>query len=184
MAFLKKELVILFLLSVLFSAGINAKELKLYEQEIKAGLLYNFLKYTNWPVSDKNDAKIVLCVFGEDPFSGYLLPMEGRSVNQSLIKIRSIHTAEDAADCQMIFLNSAEKKQWPQLKGFIANKSILTVSDLSGFTNAGGMIEFGRKDDHISVLLNKNALTDAKLSVQDRLLKLVTVVADDSEGVR
>src|SRR5688572_16690608 len=77
------------------------EELELYEQEIKAGLLYNFLKYTNWPAAEKSTSTMSVCIFGEDPFSGYLRPMEGRSVNQRVIKIISIHASSEVDKCNM-----------------------------------------------------------------------------------
>lgn len=147
--------------------------LQLYEQQIKVGLLYNFLKYTQWP---GQHSSMTVCIFGEDPFGGYLKPMAGRSVNQMEITIRFIHTAQEANTCELLYINANEQKQWPSLQKALAEKSVLTVSDLDGFAISGGMIEFGKKDEHVDVNLNMDAVTTAHLQVQGRLLKLVTVV--------
>jgi hypothetical protein len=155
-----------------------AKEgLQLYEQEIKAGLLYNFLKYTNWPAASfDNDNKINLCVYGDDPFSGYLEPMQGRSVNQRIIRIRNIHAINEIENCQMLFVNENNKSEWPELRNYLSGQAILTVSDIKSFTKEGGIIEFANTGGHIAVKLNEDIAREAKLSVQDRLLKLVTIV--------
>src|ERR1700727_4087367 len=77
----------------LFPLKMDAEDnLQLYEQQIKVGLLYNFLKYTEWPVQHSSMA---ICVLGEDPFEGYLKPMAGRSVNQREITIHFIHTVQE-----------------------------------------------------------------------------------------
>jgi len=76
----------------------------------------------------------------------------------------------------MLFINADEKASWQKLHSSLLGKNILTVSDIHGFTSSGGMIEFSRKNDRITVLLNQDAINAAKLSVQSRLLKLVTVV--------
>jgi hypothetical protein len=167
-------LIIMLLFPAVSQAG---DDIKLYEQEIKVGLLYNFLKYTNWPAdSFGQDNKINVCIFGDDPFGGYLQPMQGRSVSLRTISIRNIHSASEADSCQMLFVNSDEKNNWPELRNYLANKNILTVSDIKDFTSTGGMIEFTRNNDRVNVALNQDVLNTTKLSVQDRLLKLVTVV--------
>lgn len=155
--------------------------LQLYEQQIKVGLLYNFLKYTQWPVQPSSMA---VCVFGEDPFQGYLKPMAGRSVNQMEITVHFIHTAQETDTCNLLYINANEKKQWPSLKTSLAEKSVLTVSDFDGFAASGGMIEFGKKEEHVDVSLNMDAVSAAHMQVQDRLLKLVTVVHPSAAGGR
>lgn len=173
-----RRFIFIMILVFLFPAISGAKEsIQLYEQEIKAGLLYNFLKYTNWPqTSMGQDNKINLCIYGDDPFEGYLKPMQGRSVNQRIIKISNIHSFSDVANCQMLFVNENSKAEWPELHNSLSGKSILTVSDINNFTKEGGMIEFAHQDSHIEVNFNENEAKNAKLSVQDRLLNLVTIV--------
>jgi hypothetical protein len=152
--------------------------LQLAEQKIKAGLLYNFLKYTEWPLGSTDGASspLVICIYGADPFDGYLQPMTERTVNQRDIKLHPIHEVTEASECNLLIINSHEESRWPQIRNFLANKSILTVSDMEGFAHAGGMIEFGRKNDRISVEINMQAVTASRLRVEDRLLKLATVV--------
>lgn len=159
--------------------------LQLAEQEIKAGLLYNFLKYTEWPTSIMEHAsKIEVCILGDDPFGEYLQPMAGRTVNQREITLRNLRDIASAGSCQLLFINAAEKANWPALRKFISGKNILTVSDYNGFANAGGMIEFDRQDNHIHAELNMGAVTAAGLHVHERLLKLVTVMHGSQEGAQ
>ena len=150
--------------------------LRLQEQEIKAGLLYNFLKYVEWPSNSASAQTTTVCVFGDDPFNGYLQPMAGRTVNQRQIAIRNVHDVADAGTCQLLFVNADEKARWPQLVKSLSGKGVLTVADFDDFAASGGMIEFGLKDGHINVRLNLDAVIAAGLHVEDRLLKLVTVV--------
>jgi hypothetical protein len=175
MAFLRNVCIMLVAIGLSFPMEASAKEeIKLYEQEIKAGLLYNFLKYTNWP--EQTSSEISVCIFGPDPFDGYLRPMEGRSVNQRRIRILNIHSINELSECNMLFVSESGKPQWPDIRKSIAGQAILTVSDIRDFAQLGGMIEFGRKDGRISVNLNQDAVNDAELSVQERLLNLVTIV--------
>lgn len=176
MAILARYVSFLCVLAAILASPARAENLHLHEQEIKAALLYNFLKYTNWPSGVLPDASITLCVFGDDPFRGYLQPMMGRSVNQRTITLRQLHHMSGVGNCNLLFVNADEQGKWPALRRTLKGKNILTVSDFDSFAATGGMIEFGHRDNHISAVLNMDAVKAAGLHVEDRLLKLVTVV--------
>jgi uncharacterized protein DUF4154 len=191
-----------FLCALLLAAATPAcaaESIQLVEQEIKAGLLYNFLKYTDWPPaasapapsetvappavppaaatpSAANTAPMIVCLLDGDPFAGRLQPMAGRTVNQRAIEIRKPAGLADATMCALIVIHADAKPQWNELHAALANKPMLTVSDFPGFSDAGGMIEFTHTDNRIGVKINTDALAAAHLRVQDRLLKLASPV--------
>jgi hypothetical protein len=177
------------MLASLLAAGLTlpayaAERLQLIEQQIEAGLIYNFLKYTQWPAerSARTDVPIVVCLFGGDPFSGHLQPMAGRTVNAQKIEVRSVTRAADIGGCSLLFIHGDQKPNWPELQRTLAGKSVLTVSDFEGFAVSGGMIEFTQLDSRIGVLINTAAVTAAHLEVQDRLLKLARTVTPAAPG--
>ena len=160
-------------------------QLQLSEQKIEAGLIYNFLKYTEWPSSKTAEPQspLIICIFGaEDPFNGYLQPIEERTVNQRTITIRHISNTEQMASCHMLFLGSDKQAQWPALHDFLTNKSVLTVGDFAGFSKAGGMIEFTTEDDRIQIRLNTEAVAAAHLHVYDSLRRLAKTTHSASAG--
>lgn len=160
--------------AALTSAAAAQGQLRLAEQDIKAGLLYNFLRYTQWP--GPAAPSTVVCVLGSDPFSGRLQPMAGRSVNQSPIEIRAVSTLTETDSCALLFINNAERARWPQVRAHLAGRHVLTVSDYDGFAESGGMIEFGRVNNRIRVRINIDAVGAARLTVQDRMLRLAETV--------
>lgn len=153
-----------------------AERLQLVEQQIEAGLIYNFLRYTQWPAGPAGSATapIVVCLLGGDPFAGHLQPMAGRTVNQRSIEIKTLSTIEETQPCALVFVNSDEMSRWPELRAALATKPMLTVSDYEGFADQGGMIEFTRVNSRVGVKINTDAVTAAKLRVEDRLLRLAT----------
>jgi hypothetical protein len=162
----------------------QAADVQLVEQQIKAGLLYNFLKYTQWPPerAQRAGAAIRVCLFGGDPFDGHLQPMAGRTVNEHVIEVRNVRTVTDADDCSLLFVHADQKENWPELQKALAGKSVLTVSDFQGFALSGGMIEFTRTANRISVTINTEPISSANLQVEDRLLRLASVVHATSPG--
>jgi hypothetical protein len=156
-----------------------AKPVRLYEQKIKAGLLYNFLKYTTWPESslpqDKKNLRV--CLFGGDPFDGYLYPLEGRTAQKHTITIQQIDTIPAAENCHLVFIHKRERAELPQILAALGKHAILTISDITEFAEKGGMVEFATQgDQRIHLYLNKDSIQRSGLSVQDRLLKLTELV--------
>lgn len=178
----KIRLPILFL--SLYLSGISlaaSQELQLVEQEIKAGLLYNFLKYIDWPESANTSAQVTVCLLGDDPFKEYLRPMQSRSVKQKNISLYNLKSHTAVERCHLLYISADAKDQWMEFSPFISGKSILTVGDFNGFIDLGGMIEFNRIGKHIGVNINPAAMRAVHLNVQERLLKLVTIAQSGKE---
>jgi len=160
-----------------------AENLQLVEQQIKAGLLYNFLKYTEWPEDQAPMSReAVVCLLGGDPFGGHLQPMAGRTVNQQVIGIKSVPEVAEIENCSLLVVHSDQQSNWPNLQRMLAGHSVLTVSDMPGFATSGGMIEFTRTDNRIGVTINTDTVTAAHLVVQERLLRLARTVGRAPPG--
>jgi hypothetical protein len=164
----------LFVACAVLGASARA-DVELIEQKIKAGLLYNFLKYTEWPAAAAG-SEILVCLYGGDAFDGHLQPMVGRTVNQRPIAVRAVAANGEIEPCSLLVVHGDQKDNWPGLRKSLGSKSILTVADFAGFTASGGMIEFARAESRIEVKLNVDAVSAARLTVGERLLKLASVV--------
>lgn len=147
----------------------------LNEQKIKAGLLYNFLKYTDWPQSGQKTLNV--CLFREDSFEGSLDPLRGRTAQQYQIAIVRISSIAQAATCHAIFIPSGESSSVPEILAQVRGKGVLTLSDMRGFARQGGMIEFTMKDDQrIHILINRSAVRAADIRIQSRITRLAETV--------
>lgn len=155
----------------------------LYEQKIKAGLVYNLLKYTEWPKTSPNQLKNIenpntlkICLFGDDPFNGYLSPLHGRTAQQATIAIAHVASVPDTESCKVIVIHRNQQHQLQTLLAFLQGKNILTISDIENFAELGGMVELTRQQEKIALQINKNSIDGAKLSVDARMLKLAKIV--------
>jgi hypothetical protein len=152
--------------------------LRLAEQAIKAGLIYNFLHYTRWPAS--RAGPIQVCVYGDDPLEGRLDPIARRTINQRAIQLRNPRAASESSGCDLLVVSAGERQTWPQIRTALGDRAVLTVGDFEGFAESGGMVEFTHGRDHIGMRINVDALARAGLSMEDRLL----VLADTSSTRR
>jgi len=150
---------------------------QLYEQKVKAGLVYNFLKSTSWPQNDKEKNVLRVCLYGADPFDGYLYPLEGRTAQQHVITITHTTSPEKIESCNALFVHRDQEEELPVLLESLQGKSILTLSDMEDFSKRGGMVEFSTEEDRrVHLLINKDAVESAGLGIQQSLLKLAKLV--------
>ncbi|MBI1215083.1 MAG: DUF4154 domain-containing protein [Alphaproteobacteria bacterium] len=154
--------------------------LKLYAKTIKAGLVYNFLKYTEWPADTpvRRDKRLTVCLFGSNPLGGNLAPLNGRTAQQAVIRIVTIGSIDKTGDCSLVFVREDKRDALRGLLDRLKGRPVLTVSDIEGFAAAGGMIELATESQRITLYVNKRAVDDAGLSIKGRLLGLAKMVSD------
>ena len=159
---------------VLIGIPAHADTVALQENKIKAGLLYNFLKYTTWPENNQaGPDKIRICLFGGDAFAGALDPLEGRTAQRRNIVIRRVSEIESLRDCHVVFIHRSEEGNLPALLRTLEPYPILSVSDIRGFSRQGGMVEFSRQEDQrIHLYIKKEIVEKSRLRIHDRMLKL------------
>lgn len=152
----------------------QGEALSLYEQKIKAGLVYNFLKFTDWPagVLAQNEGKLHVCLFGGDSFDGYLHPLEGKMAQQHVISIKRVNDIHQTDRCNLIFVHRNVEGNLPGLLKFLKGKPVLTMSDITDFASQGGMVEMTKENERVSLYINENEVGNSGVHIQNRILKL------------
>lgn len=164
----------------------------LYEQKIKAGLVYNLIKYTEWPKTTATPANQVkaggngnslkICIFGDDPFDGYLSPLQGRTAQHAVISIAHVSIIPQTESCSVIIVHRNQREHLQRLFKFLQGKNILTISDIEKFSELGGMVELARHEEKIALHINKESVDSAKLIIDARMLKLAKIVSSKGGG--
>jgi hypothetical protein len=156
----------------------------LAEYQVKAAYLFNFLKFVEFPEDSFGDAlaPIVIGIVGEDPF-GQSLPqvVVGKTVDGRDLVIRNFHAGENLRGVHILFISASEKKRLPQILASLQGVSVLTVADLDGFLDEGGMIQFLSENDRVRFAINVNAAGRAKVKISSKLLSLARAVVGNGK---
>ena len=175
---LATRIVISGMLALLLSSQAIAEksEQSVTEYRIKAAFLYNFSRFTNWPdQATADNGNFTVCVLGKDPFGEILDSLAGKKVNNNSVSIRRFTSLDKAEGCQLVYVNLPQtdlEKTMSKLK----QRPILTVSDMDGFTEAGGSIKFKLVNNKVRFDINIDAARTANLSISSKLLSLATIV--------
>jgi len=145
------------------------------EYDLKAAFLFNFAKFVEWPpeVFAETNSPIVIGILGKDVFGDTLGKIiNDRKVNNRGFAFRHFDSANEATNCQILFISSSEKNDFAKIIGALHNASVLTVSEADGFLKAGGMINFLIEGKNIRFQISDEAAKKGRLKVSSKLLSL------------
>ncbi len=154
------------------------------EYLIKAGFLYNFAKFVEWPEDAFADGSVplTLCIMGRDPFGSSIRSVEGETFMGRKLVVRRFFSLREIDNCHILFVSSSEKKRLPAILARMKGKQILSVADMEGFARRGGIINLIKVKDRIRFEINIDAARRAGLKISSKLLNLATIVREGRGG--
>jgi hypothetical protein len=143
--------------------------------EVKAAFLYNFARFIEWP-PEVSDVQPCIGILGKDPFGPVLDQMvRATSINGRRFVIRRFKTGQEPGDCRILFISSSEQKRLREILQHLWGRPVLTVGDMPGFCESGGMIDFDLADDRVRFEVNVQAAEQARLEVSCKLLAVARI---------
>ncbi len=151
------------------------------EYLIKASYLYNFAKFVEWPeeVFMDSGTPITIGILGKNPFGKNLdrAIREKTAQGRNLI-VENFKTIDDLKPCHILFVNIQDKETFSKTLDKLEGMSVLTVSEIEGFAELGGVIGFFTEKNKIRFEINMNKAERAGLKISSRLLKLAKIAGD------
>lgn len=173
MAALRKLKPGLFAMSLLL-VGSQAFAQALPEYRAKAGFLYNFLVFTEWP--SRVGTSLPLCVYGTNPFGEEVDALEGKQVNGRTLAVRYPGSLDQLKICRVIFVAESAIGSLPRIIETLRGEPVLTVADSPGALDAGIGINLLVRQNKIAFEVNLAATRRAELSLSAKLLRLASEV--------
>jgi hypothetical protein len=151
------------------------------EVPVKAAFIFNFTKFTEWPALPSS-AAIVVCVTGDDAVAAALVQTIGRqTISGHAVEVRSAQDRAMWRGCHVLFIAGATLRRGAGGLGEITGLPVLTVSDSSGFSREGGIIELYVEDQRMRFAINVDAAERAGLRLSSHLLQLARIVRDGGD---
>ena len=158
----------------------SAQQGPISEYAVKAAYLYNFTKFVEWPAQafPTATAPFILCIVGTDPFGDALDAVADKTVQERTLVVQRLPRVEESAGCHILFLSNSESNHLAQVLHRLENAPVLTVSDIQGFAEAGGMIGLVNVEQHIRFEINVSSTERANLKISSQLLKLAKIIGN------
>jgi len=168
------------------------------ERQVKAALLYNFIKFTEWPEDKIKDTNtITIGLLGDDDFSNAFDPVKGKPVKDrklvvkvlgkfaDLQKIKNdnkeLHSRKIAelGKCHLLFVCGSEKKHTKEILEMLRGHGVLTIGEHENFLEQGGMICFVPGAKKLEFKINLVVVRGERLRISSRVLRLAKRVIQE-----
>src|SRR5882762_10263772 len=152
------------------------------EYLIKAGFIFNFAKFVEWPPTTfaQADSPIVIGILGTDPFGTIIdhivqdKKIGGRGFVVKRLKWGA--EAKDLRECKILFVGASERAHIDELVQIVKFLPILTVGETPGFAEHGGVVRFVLEDNRVRFEVNVDAARQGGLTISSRLLTLARII--------
>lgn len=157
----------------------SADERSAREFQVKAAFLFHFAQFTEWPADafPRGDSPLVIAVIGKgDPFGGALeRAVRDKRIGGHPIVVAHYDSPISLAPCHVLFVCDDEAEATDQVLQK-AGGATLTVSDLDGFTDRGGLVRFFPEDNKVRFEINLEGVRHSRVRMSAKLLKLAKIV--------
>jgi len=152
------------------------------EYLIKAGFIFNFAKFVEWPPTTfaQADSPIVIGILGTDPFGTIIdhIVQDKKIGGRGFVVKRLKWGAElkDLRECKILFVGASERAHIDELVQIVKFLPILTVGETPGFAEHGGVVRFVLEDNRVRFEVNVDAARQGGLTISSRLLTLARII--------
>ena len=161
------------------ASGVGAESAAALEYKVKAGYLFNFAKFVEWPASalPATNSPIVIGVLMDDPAAAIIeQQLQGKVANDHPLSVKLLPNLTGLMACHMLFISRAQTERTEDLLAKAQIAPVLLVGEVDQFAHRGGMINFIRKDESFRLEVNLEAAEKAGLKVSSKLASIATLV--------
>lgn len=151
------------------------------EYQVKAGFLFNFAKFVEWPTNTPGGPEKLLIGILDD---GNVYPivageLAGKRIGNRVVETRRCKRGDDLKRYEMIFITRTKEARLEDVRAAVAGAPVLTVGEFDRFAERGGCINFVRKGDNIRFEVNLAAVERAGLKISSKLASMAIVVRSE-----
>jgi hypothetical protein len=144
--------------------------------EIHAAMLYNFIKYVQWPNEGEPGDFVVGVIGDENVFTTLKTWYDGKAKGSKKYVIRKLSSAAEAEGCQVVYVGRSKNKDFDIIKSSVTGKSVLTITDGNGMGQKGSCINFKVIDGKLKFELNQATVTGSNLKVSTQLSSMAILI--------
>lgn len=163
-------------LSCVRVASLHAQGRVSKEYQLKAAVIHKVIGFIDWR-HDKAEGdaalNVEICVVGKNPFGDSLERLiEYHSVPERSVTVRHLRGDEPLGGCSIIFVSRSVAGERRELLEYLGTSPVVTVSDIEGFAEDGGMIELAVENNAIKFIINRTKVRKAGVHISSQLLSL------------
>jgi len=169
---MKKLLIFIFLL--LFATSVNSYEL---EDRLKVMITAKIAKFISWKEEDSTE--FVIGVYKNQLSNSFDDILNNASIKSKKVRLEYFENVEDIKKVNILYISKASTSELSAIFKNIENKNILTVSDIRGFAQKGGIIQLYSKNQKLKLRINLDKAQKENINIRASLLKISDLIRGD-----
>jgi hypothetical protein len=156
------------------------------EPSLKAAFIYNFAKFTEWPLDVlPSAAPFVACVLGDDPVGNTLeRSIKGRVLSGRSITVSNVSSDGPLRSCHLLYISGVTTTQASQILASVHGMPVLTISDVDDFARLGGIAHVFVENGKMRFDLNFGVAKLSRLQLSSKMLALANRLYDAPDTVK
>ena len=153
------------------------------EYDVKIGFIYNFAKFITWPrsVDDRDPKTLVFCYVADDPTITMFQKLDGKTIRKRKIKVVAFKDETCIEQTHIIFFATQDKAHIQAILEKAKGRGILTIGEVDGFTQWGGVINFFEELNRLRFKVNMTAARREGLKMSSQLLGSAQIVEEEAD---
>ena len=145
------------------------------ERDLQAVFLGRFAKFIEWP--DHNREQFIITLIDENPFDNLLDDLyRDKNIHNKSIEIRYVTHIDEIKDTDILFITLENPSEVEKVIKYAQQQSILTISELRGFAQRGGIIQLNFVMQKTQLKINYDSALKSKIKISSPLLAIAQQV--------
>src|SRR6185295_13653691 len=99
------------------------------KHEIYSMMVFNFVKYVQWPTNDNSKEFVIAVVGNNEMFNTLNTWYAGKPKGSKTYVIKKFNSAAEVTDCEVIFIDRTKSGEFDAISNKVKGKSTLVVTD-------------------------------------------------------
>lgn len=148
------------------------------ENSLKAILTSKIANFVIW--QNRSSDEFIITILNSKFASSFNDSSVYKTIKNKKVIIRRINDIKDLNTTHILYIEQTSSENLKNIMNFIAGENILTVSDIRGFTQKGGIVQIYSSDQKLKLRINLQTAKKENLKIKASLLRLVDVVRSKS----
>ncbi|MGJ3235552.1 YfiR family protein [Marivirga sp.] len=158
-----------FILIALMAFGFSLKSGERPIHEIHSMLMFNFIKYVEWP-ADAKSGNFVIAVVGDENVASTIQNFyTNRTVKGQTVKVVNVDNVSEVNNAHVLYLSSNRSKEFETAIEKFTGKSTLMITDKNGLGKKGSCINFQEINGKLKFEINQESIKGNNLKVSNQL---------------
>ena len=163
-----------FFIVLLFFNSLNGYQL---EDKLQVIITGKIAKFISW---DSNNSETLDITVFNNKFGTYFDELyKDKKIKGKNVVINYIDRIEQIKNTHILYICNVDFNTLNNIFSYTKDKKVVTISDIRGFAQKGGMVQIYQKNQKLKLKINLDIVNQKNIQIKSSLLRIVDIVGDN-----